>query len=225
MEDINWEEKAFFKKISNICNGILSIPHHGLQSCRCWFFFQATRILTGLDPDDFKPDVSICFLSENKKSLGLNNMNWFNICLVCGHTRSPVTKVFFLRKFRQLACYTRTVMIEQADCRFLYGLLFIKPNVWLLYIDWVGVYTLIGFNLGQLMTFFCKVVACYQDLTDMQIGYDSAFLHFKSGPNKLLITNHTLTYAYYLYALIFQKKALISRRTQVFATYNTGSDK
>lgn len=108
---------------------------------------------------------------------------------------------------------------------FLHGLLFIKTNAWLLYFDRAGVYASIEFNLGQSMTFFCKVVACYRDLIDVQIGYDPAFLHSESGPNKLLITNHTLTYAYYLHALIFQKKVLISRGTRVFAAYSAESDK
>lgn len=208
MEDINWEEKAFFEKISNVCNDILSIPHHGPQSRRRRFFFQGTRTLTGSDPDGFKPDAGICSLSENKESLGSNNVNWLDVCLVCEHTRSPVTEVRFLRKLRQLTRYARTVMTERADCRFLHGLLFIKPNAWLLYFDRAGVYASIGFNLGQSMTFFCKVVACYRDLTDVQIGYDPAFLHSESGPNKLLITNHALTHAYYLHALIFQRKHL-----------------
>lgn len=75
-------------------------------------------------------------------------------------------------------------------------------------------------NLGQSMTFFCKVVACYRDLSDVQIGYDPAFLHSESGPDKLLITNHALTQTYHLHALIFRKKALISRGTRVFTAYS-----
>lgn len=225
MEDINWEEKAFFEKIGNVCNGILSKPNHGLQSRRRQFFFQGTRTLAGSDPDCFKPDAGICSLSENKESLCSNNVNWHDVCLVCEHTRSSVTEVRFLRKLRQLVRYARTVMTERADCRFLHGLLFIKPNAWLLYFDRVGVHASIGFNLGQSMTFFCKVVACYRDLTDVQIGYDPAFLHSESGPNKLLITNHALTHAYHIHALIFQKKALISRGTRVFAAFSAGSDK
>lgn len=98
MEDINWEEEAFFEKISSVYNGILSIPHHGPQSCRRRFFFQRTQTLTESDPESFKPDAGICSLSENKESLGLNNVNWLDVCLVCEYTRSPVIKVCFLRK-------------------------------------------------------------------------------------------------------------------------------
>lgn len=45
MEDINWEEKAFFEKLGNICNDILSKPHHRLQSRQRRFSFQGTRSL------------------------------------------------------------------------------------------------------------------------------------------------------------------------------------
>lgn len=121
--------------------------------------------------------------------------------------------------------YAQTIMTKRADCQFLHGLLFIKPDIWLLYFDLAGVYALIEFNLGESMTFFYKVVACYQDLTAVQIKYHPTFLHSESRPNKLLITNHTLIHAYHLHALIFQNKALISRGTQVFAVFNARFNK
>lgn len=225
IEDINWEEKAFFEKIGNVCNGILSKPHHPLQSRQRRFFIQGTRTLAGRDPDSFKPDAGICSLSENNEKIRLHDVNWHDVCLVCEHTRSSVTEALFLKKLRQLARYARTVMTERADCRFLHGMLFIKPQAFLVYFDRAGVHASVGFNLGQSMTFFGKVVACYRDLSDVQFGYDPAFSDSGYGPDKLQITNHALTQTYHLHDLIFQKKALVSRGTRVFRAYSAGSDK
>lgn len=69
------------------------------------------------------------------------------------------------------------------------------------------------------------MVARYRDLSDVQIGYDPAFLHSEFGPDKLLILNHALVQTYHLHALIFQKKGLLSRGTRVFTAYNAGLDR
>lgn len=75
------------------------------------------------------------------------------------------------------------------------------------------------------MTFFCEVVACHRDLSYVRIRYDPVSLHSEAGPSKLLITNHGLAKIYHFHALIFRKKALISRGTRLFRAYSAGPDK
>lgn len=82
----------------------------------------------------------------------------------------------------------------------------------------------IGFNLGQSMTFFCEVVACYRDLSDVQLGYWPNLSAFWSWAKQVadyeLCFGSNVTFS----CLDISGKSAHTPGTRLFTAHSAGSD-